>query len=106
MPRLFFTGVGASVMGLLMFMRQRFLWWPLHPLGFPVALTWPLRYDWFAIFIAWLAKSLVLRYGGVRLYRILLPFFLGLILGEFFISGFWSIVDGITGVSGHVIFDF
>ena len=29
-----FTAVGAGLMGLLTFIRYRFVWWPLHPLGF------------------------------------------------------------------------
>ena len=31
--------------------------------------------------MAWLIKLLALRYGGIQLYRTLLPFFIGLILG-------------------------
>ena len=29
------TGIGATVMELLMLARNRFMWWPFHPLGFP-----------------------------------------------------------------------
>jgi hypothetical protein len=36
----------------------------------------------------------------------LLPFFSGLIFGEFFGAGFWVGVDFFTGVRGHVIFSF
>jgi hypothetical protein len=32
--------------------------------------------------IAWVTKVLVMRYGGVRLYRQFVPFFLGLIVGQ------------------------
>jgi hypothetical protein len=61
---------------------------------------------WFPVLTAWGIKALVLRYGGGRLYRQLLPFFTGLIFGEFFSAGFWAIVDFFTGVRGHVIFSF
>jgi hypothetical protein len=44
------------------------------------------------LLIAWVAKLLMLRYGGLRLYRMALPFFLGVILGEFTTGGIWSII--------------
>jgi len=33
------TALGTVVMGLLMIVRQRFLWWPFHPLAFPISLA-------------------------------------------------------------------
>jgi hypothetical protein len=48
--------------------------------------------------IAWIIKALVLRYGGLRLYRQALPFFYGLILGESVIGCGWPIVGLITGM--------
>ena len=41
-PRLTFITLGASVMGALLYLRQRFLAWPLHPIGFPVSNTHPI----------------------------------------------------------------
>ena len=35
-----------------------------------------------AIFVAWAAKSLIMRFGGIELYRKAAPFFIGLILGS------------------------
>jgi hypothetical protein len=34
------------------------------------------------IFATWLAKALLLRYGGLRAHRTALPFFLGLLTGH------------------------
>ena len=34
-----------------------------------------------SMFITWLIKLLILRYGGIVLYRRMLPLFIGLILG-------------------------
>lgn len=33
-------------------------------------------------FIAWLIKSLMIRYGGITAYRRTIPFFFGLIVGQ------------------------
>lgn len=107
MPRLVFTTIGGTVMAALIFLRQRFVWWPLHPVGFPIAGTYTIvSYDWFAVFLAWLFKGAILRYGGVKTYRMLLPFFLGLILGEFFIASAWVFIDGAAGYEGNMIFNF
>ena len=38
---------------------------------------------WLPIFVAWLLKVLVLRYGGLKMYRQALPLALGLVVGEF-----------------------
>ena len=101
--RWMFTGLGAGVMGFLMFMRYRFLWWPLHPLGFPLAESYPLQLSWFSIFIAWLLKSIILKYGGVKLYRRLRPFFLGLVLGHICVAAFWLVVDTLTGMTENYV---
>ena len=106
-PRLMFTIIGGAVMAALIFLRQRFVWWPLHPVGFPIASTYTIvSYDWFAVFLAWLFKGAILRYGGVKAYRMLLPFFLGLTLGGFFIASAWVFIDGVAGYEGNMIFNF
>ena len=98
-----FAGIGAAFMGFLMFMNHRFLWWPLHPLGFPVGNTLPLIHTWFSIFLAWLLKGVILRYGEPKLYRMLRPFFLGLIVGRLAVAGMWLVIDYFTGMSGNVV---
>ncbi len=76
-----FLLIGVGLTGLLSLAQYRFAGWPLHPVGLGVALTNTVVIDWFGIFLAWLIKLVVLRYGGISLYRLLLPFFIGLILG-------------------------
>jgi len=98
------TGIGAGAMGLLMLARQRFLWWPLHPLGFPIGGIWVVDEISFSIFLAWLLKALVLKYGGPRLYRRTRPFFLGLILGQYTTAGVWLVIDFFTGMTDNAIF--
>jgi len=103
--RWFFFGIGAAVMWALMMVRQQLIWWPLHFIGFPVGASAPLAAGWFSIFIAWMLKGLILKYGGINVYRTMLPLFLGLILGEFTSAGLWVIIDALTGITGHVIFN-
>jgi len=94
---------GGAFMAFLMLMRQRLIWWPLHPLGLPFNIA---HWGWTSIIYAWAIKAVVLKYGGVRLFRHLRPAFLGLILGQFTSAGFWFVMDVITGVqSGHVLYN-
>ena len=98
------TFVGAGIMALLMLARQILVWWPLHPIGYPISAVWLMEQLWFSIFLAWLLKLLVMKYGGPKLFRRSRPFFLGLILGQFSIAGFWLIIDFFTGMTDNVVF--
>jgi len=89
---------------LLIIARQRFLWWPLHPLGFPLATVDMMKWSWFSAFLAWLMKAVVLKYGGSKLFRRMRPFFLGLILGTFVVSGVWLVIDLFTGMIHNDIY--
>jgi len=101
-----FMGLGAVVMLLLTGLRQRFLWWPLHPIGFPIMTSWIVEFVWFSIFLAWLSKVTLLRYGGAPAYARSRHFFLGLIVGRALISGLWLVVDFWTGMTGNGIYYF
>ncbi len=74
---------GVVVTLFLVLMRALFFWWPLHPLGFALAGSWTTVIFWFPCLIAWVLKSLSMRYGGLSFYTKARPFFLGMILGEF-----------------------
>ena len=74
-------GIGFILMGGFLFMRQQFLWWPFHPIGFVIGPVWLMDQLWFSIFIVWLVKKLILRYGGAQIYEKMKYFFLGLPLG-------------------------
>jgi hypothetical protein len=92
------TSPGALVVGIvvtivLTILRTRFTWFPFHPLGFALAPTWALMVFWFPFLIAWCIRSLVLRYGGLKIYRQLTPLMLGLIIGEFSSAVFWSVLN-------------
>ena len=98
------TGIGALVMVVLEVLHYKFLWWPFHPLGFPVSAAFGQM--WFSLLLAFVVKNLVLKYGGPVLYRRTVPFFLGLILGEIVPAGIWLIVDYRTGMVGNVLGSF
>ncbi|MDE2736268.1 MAG: hypothetical protein OXI72_17870, partial [Gemmatimonadota bacterium] len=97
------TGIGAGVMLLLMLARWYYVWWPLHPLGYPIGPTGIMDHLWFDMFLAWLIKVSVLRYGGVALYRRTRPFFMGMIAGHIVPGGLFLFVDHFTGMVGNVI---
>ncbi len=96
--------IGGGLIAGLMFMRGMFLWWPFHPIGFVIGSTTWIQRLWFSIFIAWLLKYLILKYGGPKIYKNARPFFLGLILGQYTVAGLWLIVDLITAHTGNWIF--
>jgi hypothetical protein len=85
-------GFGFTLVTILSALRLRFAWWPLHPIGYLMLYTYPGTHLWLSIFIGWFAKSLILRFGGTKLYTDGKPFFLGLIVGESAAAGFWLIV--------------
>lgn len=97
-------GIGALVMLLLEAAHYKFLWWPFHPLGFPISSAFGSM--WFSVLLALVIKSVVLKYGGPRFYRQTVPFFLGLVLGEIVPAGCWLIVDYSTGMQGNVLGSF
>jgi len=102
--RWLFTGIGAAVMGLLVFMRHRFVWWPVHYLGFPISDGWLMTWAWWGVFLGWLAKLFIVKLGGGAWYLKLKPLFLGMILGQLMCGAFWMVVDVITGEVGNVVF--
>ena len=99
-------GAGAGSLWGLTLLHHTFLWWPLHPIGYLMGASWPMINFWFPIFVGWLCKTTILRYGGVKVYRRLLPGFLGLVLAEFTAAGLWILIDFIAGVRGHLVFSF
>jgi hypothetical protein len=97
--------LGACLFTLLLgWLRVRFLWWPLHPIGYAIANTETLNWLWCPMLVGWLCKTLILRYTGSRGYRQFLPFFIGLVIGDYVISIAWAIFDLATGTSGYRTF--
>ena len=95
---------GAVIVLALAFLRQTFVWWPLHPIGYVLAGTLSMEYMWCPFFLAWLAKTAVMRYGGVKLYRQALPFFLGLILGDYIVPTLWGLWGTLENTQVYMAF--
>lgn len=85
-------GVGFAFTVGLTALRAHLLSLPLHPFGYAIANTETMNKTWLPFMIAWAVKAFVLRYFGARAYRALIPFFLGLILGDFLHGGLWTLV--------------
>ena len=83
---------GMLLTFVLTFLRYHFIWWPLHPAGYILAVSDSVGDYWFAIFVASTIKWLVLRHGGARAYRRSVPFFLGLILGDYLLACGWALL--------------
>jgi hypothetical protein len=103
------SGLLAAMFGLLTaiaitLLRRRYCGWPFHPLGYALAMTQSMDYMWCPFFLAWLAKTLTLRYGGITAYRRALPFFLGLILGDYVVPTLWGIYGMLSNTQQYMAF--
>lgn len=83
-------GGGAALTGVLAYLQLTVSWWPLHPIGLLMCFSFPLRRIWFSIFLGWLIKLLMVKYGGSRLFTLAKPFFLGIIVGEVLANGLFG----------------
>lgn len=88
--------IGVVVTLFLAFMRSRYWWWSLYPLGYALSASWTMIVFWFPVMMAWAIKSLILRYGGMLTYMRLRPLFIGLIFGEFFMAIVWATYAMVT----------
>lgn len=97
-----FSGVGALVMFLMIAGYQRFIWWPLHPIGYLVAYSSAMRILWFSFFMGWLFNVIIMKYGGLQFYHRARWFFIGLIWGDVAMAVVWLLVGLFEPVSYHV----
>ena len=86
-----------------MFMRMRFVWWPSHPPGYALSMPFGVGYFWSCLVISSLLKWIFLKYGGLARHRKATQFFFGVILGEYCVGAFWSVLSVIVQ---HPIYDF
>lgn len=82
--RMLFTGVGAAIVGVMTYCQYRFTWWPLHPVGYTLVTRYSTRTSIVSVFVTWVIKFVVMRVGGISLYRRGIPLFIGLMVGYTF----------------------
>jgi len=95
---------GFCITLLLAAARTSFAGWPLHPVAYALSASWSIHLVWMPMLIAYLLKVAVLRYGGLRFYRRVLPLFYGLILGESIVGCSWSLIGLIFKVPSYNFF--
>ena len=105
--------IGFGFFGLLALLRGRFLRFPLHPLGYLLLLL-GITYEfttvyakgratfgkayldsptlWSTVFVAWLLKKLIIKYGGMNTYKKAKPLFIGLVVGSIVCVFGWDLV--------------
>jgi len=95
---------GGAFCAAMIWLRQQFLWFPLHPIAYILGDGFQGSLRWLPFLIGWALKTLVLRYGSVGLYRRLQPAALGLVLGEYSAGALWLAINGILHTTGYRIF--
>ncbi|HEX8342452.1 MAG TPA: DUF6785 family protein [Tepidisphaeraceae bacterium] len=84
--------IGMGVIVVLQGLTWRFAAWPLMPVGYLMCTSGYVHYAWFSLAIGWLAKVVILRFGGPKLFNDLKPLFIGLIFGEAVSIGLWLLI--------------
>lgn len=95
--RFLWIGIGATIT-LVMCIGRAFLFWIPHPIGY---VMWmhprTMQEYWFPIFLGWLLKSAVLKYGGLRIYQSVKYLFIGLVVGEAATGVVWLLINKLAG---------
>jgi hypothetical protein len=91
-----FSALGLSAL------RMNMAWFPFHPVGYAVSGSWAMEQLWMCVIAAWLIKLILLKYGGAKAFRPAVPFFIGLMLGDFVVGSFWQILGVILETEVYV----
>jgi hypothetical protein len=88
--------IGLGLLVLCTVARLRIPKWPLHPVFFLVWTVWNLKWVAPAFLLGWLAKVLVTKFGGAKVYHQVKPLMYGLIAGEALAAIIALIIGGIV----------
>ncbi len=95
------VGLGLGLYLLVALARVRVPWWPLHPVVFLVWGTWAMGNFSISFFLGWAIKTAVVRLGGARAYRQVIPLAIGVIAGELCAALMWSVIGAIYFAGTH-----
>ena len=98
-----FHVLGGFALTLGLLLCRAYLGFGLHPIGFLGASVSATHLLWFSMFLGWLCKTLLLRYGGMKAFSMFLPFFLGLILGDALNAVLWILLGHLTGTGYRIL---
>jgi hypothetical protein len=96
--------VGAGLVATLRWLRTGMVSFPFHPAGYALAISFAMDYFWFAFFISWALKAAIVRYTGMTGHRKAIPFFTGLILGDYVVGSLWAIIGPVLGKQTYKVF--
>ena len=83
--------VGAATMLLYIAGQRVAATWPLHPIGFITAGAIG-GYVFGQFLLAWIIKTLALRYGGRTAFMRVKEFFLGMVIAHFCLASAWAVM--------------
>lgn len=95
-PQIVASAWGAMMVVLFYIANLKISWWPFHPVGFVLAQIRMFDWLWLPMGIAAVSKSLMLRSGGLKLYKRAMPFFVGLVVGDYTASGVLTLISWLT----------
>jgi hypothetical protein len=95
------VAIGFVVTALLEVASLRWASWPLLPVGFVASYGAFIQNAWFSVFVGWLAKVLIVRFGGSSLFQRARPLFVGIIFGEGLAAGVWLVINAILVLNGY-----
>ena len=88
---------GLSFTLFLAYCRARWAGWPFHPVGYAMSNTFAASASfWTPCLIAWICKLVIIRAGGMKLYRKVLPLFFGFIVGDLLGGGTTDLLGCLT----------
>jgi hypothetical protein len=102
--RWYYLAGGALMVAGLRALRQLFAGFPFHPTGYALGVSFAVDYFWFAFFLGWCFKVVLMRLGGLRAHHFGLPFAMGLILGDFTMGSLWSLITLLFQVPTYRIY--
>jgi hypothetical protein len=95
-PHVGALSVGAIGMAMLMLLRGRLYWWPIHPIGFLASTGFHTQRLWLPFFLGWLTKVGIMKLAGGRILRHARDFFIAVIIAHFSVSGVVGILQLLT----------